>query len=49
MAYNVDDGIDLIIDIIDKPMTLEYAMDNVSELIEKAATNAMRIHKFSKT
>lgn len=41
-------GIDVIVDIIDKPMTLEYAMDNVSELIEKAATNAMRSYKLQK-
>lgn len=40
-----DYGIDMIIDIIDQPMTLEYAMENVSVLIEKAATNAMRMYK----
>lgn len=37
-----DHGIDMIIDIVDKPMTLEYAMENVSGLIEKAAENVVR-------
>lgn len=41
-------GIDVIVDIIDKPMTLEYAMENVSELIENAATNVMRSYKIRK-
>lgn len=32
-------GIDLIVDIVDRPMTLDYARSNVKELIEKAAYN----------
>lgn len=40
-----DYGIDIIIDIVDKPMTLEEAMSNVSDLIEKAAENIIRIYK----
>ncbi len=38
-------GIDMIIDIIDQPMTLEESMKNVSLLIEKAAINAMRAYE----
>ncbi|WFA08073.1 glycerate kinase [Tissierella sp. Yu-01] len=38
-------GIDAIIDIINKPMTLEYAMANAEELITKSASNAMRMYK----
>lgn len=47
-AYKVyDHGIDLVLDIIDRPMTLEESMENVAELIERTATNAMRILKLS--
>lgn len=42
-VYNY--GIDMIIDIIDKPMTLMEAMENGSELIERAAENVIRIFK----
>lgn len=38
-------GIDAIMDIINKPMTLEYAMENAEELITKTASNAMRLYK----
>lgn len=39
-------GIDIIVDIIDKPITLGDAMENVTDLIMKAAANATRIAKF---
>lgn len=35
-------GIDQIVDIIDSPMTLDYAIEHASELIEKAAVNVMK-------
>lgn len=34
--------IDLIIDIINRPMTLEYAIEHVQSLVENAGENAMR-------
>jgi glycerate kinase len=40
-----DHGIDMIVDIIDQPMTLEEALNQAPELIEKAATNIARIYK----
>lgn len=40
-----DYGIDLVIDIIDEPMTLEEAIKNTSDLIVKAAANTMRFYK----
>lgn len=47
-AYEVYSyGIDIIIDIINKPMTLEYAMENVVELLENASENLMRSIKNS--
>jgi glycerate kinase len=47
-AYEVYSyGIDVIIDIINKPMTLEYAMENVVELLENASENLMRSLKNS--
>ncbi len=36
-------GVDMIMDIIDRPMTLSEAMENSSRLIEETAENAMRI------
>lgn len=36
-------GIDGIIDIINRPMTLDYAIENAPLLVEKAAENLMRI------
>lgn len=41
-------GIDLIIDIINKPMTLDEAIKNASLLIEKASENIMRMVKIHK-
>ena len=38
-------GIDLITDIINKPMTLDEAMENVEALLEDAAENVARILK----
>lgn len=38
-------GIDLIIDIINKPMTLDEAMEDAHILIENAGENAARIYK----
>lgn len=40
-------GIDLITDIVNKPMTLNEAINNVQELIEYAAENVARIFKLS--
>ena len=40
-----DHGIDMIVDIIDQPMSLEEALNQAPELIEKAATNIARIYK----
>lgn len=42
-----DYGIDAIFDIIDRPMTLEEAMEEVDKLIERNATNIMRTIKLS--
>lgn len=41
-------GIDLIIDIVNKPMTLDDAMKNASRLIENAGENVARIYKLCK-
>lgn len=41
-----DHGIDMIVDIIDKPMTLDQAKDDVSILIERAT---IRLFKFIKS
>lgn len=38
-------GIDLILDIIDKPMTLEESIENVGKLISKTASNAIRFYR----
>jgi len=38
-------GIDLIIDIVDKPMTLESAIKDVVTFIEDAGENAARVYK----
>lgn len=42
-------GIDLILDIIDKPMTLEYAMENVGDLLEGAGANAARAYMMNRS
>ncbi len=41
-------GIDGIVDIVDRPMTLEEAIDNATKLIERASANIMRIINMSK-
>ncbi len=38
-------GVDAILDIIDRPMTLEEAIDGAPQLIEQAAENALRLIK----
>jgi glycerate 2-kinase len=40
-------GIDLVIDIINKPMSIEEAMKNVGELTENAAEKAMRAFRLN--
>lgn len=40
-------GIDLIIDIVDKPMTLENAIKDVETLLENAGENAARVYKLT--
>ncbi|MDO5726178.1 MAG: glycerate kinase [Tissierellia bacterium] len=40
-----DYGIDLVLDIINKPMNLDYAMENAKILVEKAAYTAMKAKK----
>lgn len=41
-------GVDAIMDIINKPMTLEYAMENTHELIAQTAENLMRLLAINK-
>ncbi len=43
-----DYGVDAIFDIIDRPMALEEAMEEVDKLIESTVTNVMRIIQLSK-
>lgn len=42
---NFDLGIDIILDIVNEPMTLDQAMDKAAELIENTGENAARIFK----
>lgn len=38
-----EEGIDLVIDIINRPMELEYAIEEVDGLIQEAAINVMKV------
>jgi glycerate 2-kinase len=42
------EGLSLVMPIVDEPMSLEYAMENGSSLLEKAASRMMRVYEIIK-